>query len=69
MSTLPANLQGYYRWIQKCNGGLKGKEKYHPWSVGKSTVGYLQPWLFQKLKSEFPGIFKVSMFTSISGVF
>ncbi|BDA41660.1 Nudix hydrolase 20, chloroplastic [Coccomyxa sp. Obi] len=59
MSTIPGNLQGYFRWIQKCNGGLKAKERYHPWSVGQSTVGYLQPWLFQKLKGEFPNVFKV----------
>ena len=38
------SLQGYHKWIDKCNNGLKVQHAYHQWSIGSTQCGFIQPW-------------------------
>ena len=38
------SLQGYHRWIDKCNNGLRAQHAYHQWSIGSTPCGFMQPW-------------------------
>ncbi|CAK0745210.1 hypothetical protein CVIRNUC_001604 [Coccomyxa viridis] len=53
------SLQGYQRWLDTCNSGLKVQHLYHQLRIGSTPCGFIQPWLFQRLRRDFPSIFQV----------
>ena len=38
------SLQGYQRWVDKCNNGLRVQHLYHQLCIGSTPCGYIQPW-------------------------
>jgi len=49
--------QGYLRHVHKCNPVVT--ERFIPWLIGNQVVGWLRPWLVEKLK-ERPDVFRVA---------
>ena len=38
------SLQGYQRWLDTCNSGLKAQHLYHQLRIGSTPCGFIQPW-------------------------
>ncbi|WP_456405612.1 DUF4743 domain-containing protein [Thiolapillus sp.] len=51
------NEQGYLRHIHSCNPPIT--ERFIPWLIGDQVVGWLRPWLVEKL-DECPNVFDIA---------
>ena len=49
-----SELSGYWRHIEACNPATT--EEFIPWSIEKKTVGWVRPWLADRLQRE-PDVF------------